>query len=232
MSTYAMSDIYGYHDKFLEMLNLIKYDSDDCLVLVGNSIDCNNLNSVEIIKWILNNTKVDYNKIFVLLGQNEDKFIKELNNWSNNDYNNYNLSYYNIINTLLLDGIGIEQLKNKFCYMRWSLPLKRWNFANSCTCNGFFNNLSKTNYVSQKDFSIYSTYDDIINYGGVVGYKNVFGHYPTVLYYINDSDKGKIVKFDKNKKHFININCGIYLPNNEGRLGCICVDDESEYYVT
>ena len=227
MSIYALSDIRGYYNKFIEMLKLIKYDSDDCLILVGNSIDKNNLDgSIKMIRWILNNYYRNPKRLFVLRGINEEMLINEIKSIS------YDKECRNIITALLSDGFTMNQLQELFCHMRWSLPLKRWNFANSCTCNGYNNQMDKTNYESQKDFCIYSSYHDIMQYGGSVGYQNVFGHYPTVSYYINESDKGRIVKFKKNNKHFININCGIYLPNNEGSLGCICVDNENEYYVT
>ena len=52
MSTYAMTDIHGCYDELMEMLDKIKFSSDDRLVIAGDYVDRGN-QSYEMLEWIL-----------------------------------------------------------------------------------------------------------------------------------------------------------------------------------
>ena len=223
-----MSDIRGYYDKFIKMLDLIDYNSDDSLILIGNIID-KNLNSIDMINWIIN---YKYPRIMLLRGSNEEEFLqcidKVLKSKSIRSLVCDNYDYYTIINTLILNGISLELLYKTF---NTSKQYKRkigsytYTFANSC--------VPSLDYKNKKEFCLYSSYEDIIEYGGISipFYYNIFGHYPTTEYYDKENNKGKIIKLSYNNKNLININCGVYLPNDQGKLSCIRLDDLEEFYV-
>ncbi len=69
MSTYVMSDIHGCYDKFLSMLERIRFSENDSLIIAGDCID-RGAQSYEMLKWIEQCPP----NVTLLRGNHEEKF--------------------------------------------------------------------------------------------------------------------------------------------------------------
>lgn len=74
MSLYVMSDIHGEYDKFLAMLELIKFSEDDRLIILGDIFD-RGPKPLEILEYIVTHKNVDF-----ILGNHEEFFMNAYEN--------------------------------------------------------------------------------------------------------------------------------------------------------
>lgn len=69
MSTYVMIDIHGCYDKFISMLEKIRFSGNDSLIVAGDLID-RGTQSYEMLKW----AEQCPSNITLLRGNHEEKF--------------------------------------------------------------------------------------------------------------------------------------------------------------
>lgn len=112
ISNYVLSDIHGCYEKFIDMLELIKFKDSDTLYILGDIFD-RGLEPLKILDYIV------CHKNIVLLKGNHELFFEEAF-----ETGSYSLWYYNGVNTtheeLIKGGLAKEQ--QVYNYIR-KLPL-------------------------------------------------------------------------------------------------------------
>ena len=230
---YVMSDLHGCYDKYMQMLEKIKFNNDDTLYILGDIIDRGD-NGIKILLDIMKRSNV-----IPLLG--------------NHEYMAYNvLKKFNVEITSenydkQLDSESLQMFEN-------------WMFNGGITTCQAFSKLDKETrddileYI--EDFGLYEEIKVncrtfVLVHGGLVGFEEnkpldeysihdiiwgrcdyartyysdkylITGHTPTNL--IEPESKGRIYK----RNNHIAIDCGAVYGNN---LGCICLDNLQEFYV-
>lgn len=70
MNTYVMSDIHGCYDKFMEMLEKIKFSAADQLIIAGDYLDRGSQN-YEMLNWVLHAPE----NVLLLRGNHDEEFV-------------------------------------------------------------------------------------------------------------------------------------------------------------
>lgn len=230
---YVMSDLHGCYDKYKQMLEKIKFNKEDTLYMLGDSIDRGN----DGIKILLDMMQRD--NVVPMLGNHEYMAYSVLKKF------NVEITAYNYNSHL--DAETIEMYEN-------------WMFNGGITTSQAFAKLDKVTrdgiveYLGE--FELYEELEVngntfVLVHGGLVGFEEdkeldeydihdiiwcrcdyarqyykdkylVTGHTPT--YNIDENYRGKIYR----ENSHIAIDCGAVFG---GTLGCICLDTLEEFYV-
>ena len=230
---YVVSDLHGCYDKYLQMLEKIKFNNEDTLYVLGDSIDRGD----DGIKILLDMMKRP--NVVPMLGNHEYMAYSVLKKF------NVEITAYNYNSHL--DTEAIEMYEN-------------WRFNGGITTSQAFAKLdivtrdSIMEYLGE--FELYEELEVngntfVLVHGGLVEFEEdkdlgeydihdiiwgrcdyarqyykdkylVTGHTPT--YNIDENYKGKIYR----QNNHIAIDCGAVFG---GTLGCICLDTLEEFYV-
>lgn len=219
---YVMSDIHGCYDEFMKMLDLIQLKEDDTLYILGDVIDRGN-GSLQILDYIMS-----HKNIKMLLGNHEDLFLK----WY--EHNKF-LKFCYFLNWMsaLPRCIFYKQFKmlkkskqKEYVEFLKNLPLYeilKFNNEEYFLVHAGINCTKKINEQEPKDFLWAKGFVDAKNSSK---YIIIFGHTMTKNI-SNDfikNTENKILKYDKR----IAIDCACV---NNGKLGCLRLDDMKEFYV-
>lgn len=230
---YCMSDLHGQYQQFKKLLNLIDFDENDTLYILGDIVD-RGPESLKIIEDIKNNENIhplignhEYNMMLCanfLLKEITESSVKEL---ENNQLDLIVDWFSNGGKTTFLEFMQYskEQQKDILDY------IGEFTLYEEVEVNG--NNFVLThagisNFSIDKPLEDYSLFDMIFtrpNYEKVY-YPNkylVSGHTPTPL--IDENCKDGSIYF---KNNHIAIDCGSVFG---GRLGVICLDTFETFYV-
>ena len=221
---YVMSDIHGEYDKFIKMLDLIKFSSNDKLYILGDVFDRGE-RPLDIIDYI---RKPENSNIEMLLGNHEDFYLRVINDesnlplWLHNggrttlkqlnekdgaylvelvDYLE-NLPLYKIIDNFILVHAGIRIPDN----------------TDNLDLNTILSNQDKDSLLWERDF--------VISNKQIKNYTVICGHTPT----INKEDFTNKADI-KHLNGKIMIDCGAYFKEFNGRLACLRLDDLQEFYI-
>lgn len=230
---YVMSDLHGCYDKYLQMLEKIKFNSEDTLYMLGDSIDRGD----EGIKILLDMMKRP--NVVPMLGNHEYMAYSVLKKF------NVEITAYNYNSHL--DTEAIEMYEN-------------WMFNGGITTSQAFAKLDKGTRDSIMEYlGEFELYEElevngnsfVLVHGGLVGFEEdkdlgeydihdiiwgrcdyarqyykdkylVTGHTPT--YNIDENYRGKIYI----QNNHIAVDCGAVF---NGTLGCVCLDTLEEFYV-
>lgn len=230
---YVMSDLHGCYDKYKQMLDIIKFNKDDTLYVLGDLIDRGD----DGIKILLDMMKRP--NVVPMLG-NHDYMAYSVLKKFNVEITAYNYNSH-------LDTEAIEMYEN-------------WMFNGGLTTSQAFAKLDKGTRDSIMEYlGEFELYEElevngntfILVHGGLVEFEEdkdlgeydihdiiwgrcdyarqyykdkylVTGHTPT--YNIDENYKGKIYR----QNNHIAIDCGAVFG---GTLGCICLDTLEEFYV-
>ena len=230
---YVMSDLHGCYDKYLQMLEKIKFNSEDTLYMLGDSIDRGD----DGIKILLDMMKRP--NVVPMLGNHEYMAYSVLKKF------NVEITAYNYNSHL--DTEAIEMYEN-------------WMFNGGITTSQAFAKLDKGTRDSIMEYlGEFELYEElevngnsfVLVHGGLVGFEEdkdlgeydihdiiwgrcdyarqyykdkylVTGHTPT--YNIDENCRGKIYI----QNNHIAIDCGAVF---NGTLGCLCLDTLEEFYV-
>lgn len=236
MMTYVMSDLHGEYDKYLSMLDKIKFSDDDDLYILGDVVD-RGQKPVEILR----DMSVRHN-VFPIMG-NHDKMAIDVLSW-------------------LLDEVNEEKLyKNIDNESVYRLMVWRMNGAQT-TIDGF-QKLPKDERWFLLDYMKSFAPYDVVKAGGKtfilvhagLGNPDIFDRKkPLDEYSLHDL---AFVRFDYDREYFggdvyivtghtptltitckaeiyhscnnICIDCGAVFAS--GALSCLRLDDMKEYYV-
>lgn len=230
---YVMSDLHGCYDKYLQMLEKIKFNSEDTLYMLGDSIDRGD----EGIKLLFDMMKRP--NVVPMLGNHEymaysvlKKFNVEITAYNYNThldsdsiqmYENWmfnggitTMSEISKLDMKQRDAV-IEYLGEFELYEELEVNGKKFVLVHG----------GLVEFEEDKDLSEYGIHDIIwgrCDYARQY-YKDkylVTGHTPT--YNIDENYKGKIYR----QNNHIAIDCGAVYG---GRLGCICLDNLEEFYI-
>ena len=64
---------------------------------------------------------------------------------------------------------------------------------------------------------------------GIPGYVSIVGHVPTFIIRGYPGEPAAIWRSPDGR--LIDVDCGVAFPENGGRLGCLCLDTDEEFYV-
>lgn len=214
-----MSDIHGMYNKYIEMLELIKFNKEDELYILGDIFDRGN-KPIDILEHI-----IAHKNIHLILGNHEDMFL----DWYN--YGNYSWISCNGGDTTLKQ-LQEYQMKSNINHMEAvaqyisRLPLYKIVEVNNVK---YFLVHAEVDTEIDKEIS-YQSKDKLLWGREEVhidkqfkDYVVIHGHTPVQL--IEQNNNGTIIK----RKHNIYIDCGACF--NNGKLGCLRLDDLKEFYV-
>lgn len=237
---YVMSDLHGCYEKYIEMLELIKFNDNDKLYIIGDICD----RGKEPMKILLH--MLEHDNIIPICGNHDVKAFTSLSKigiYSNEvikdrDYviTHYLMNHEEYMDYLywLSDG-GKETLldynnlliSSKRKIIDYLSDFKYYEELNINNINyvlihgGFINfDVNKPLYEYKLNELIYERLDYNKTY-----YSDkiiISGHTPTK--YIDKNYEGKIYK---NNNHMA-IDCGCVFGY---KLGCLCLDNMEEYYV-
>lgn len=218
---YVMSDLHGCYDKFIEMLELIKFSDEDELYILGDIFDRGD-KVIEIIDYVLGHKNIH------LLKGNHEKFFEEY--FESGDAS---LWYYNGGETSLA---GINQRGYEFEYQLYryirNLPIIKVVDNFILVHAGLYlpknyNELSLEELLElqEEDINLW-TRDNIYSDVKFKDYTIVCGH-NVVQSITNNYEDVKIL----HREGQIFIDCGCCFPKANGKLACLRLDDLNEYYV-
>lgn len=219
MSIYVTSDIHGCYDKFIKLLEEIKFSKRDELYIIGDIIDRGN-KSLEILDYIR-----EHKNIHLLKGNHEDLFVKAYESGSKE------LWYHNggRYTDKQLKLRGEDYTKATYEYMK-ALPITKVIDKFILVHAGLvfpdnYNDIELEDLLKmqiEKDCLWVRPYDTEVSYRD---YTIICGHTPVCKLTDEFLDENtKIVK----RAGTIFIDCGCVFG---GRLSCLRLDDMKEFYV-
>lgn len=225
---YAMSDLHGCYDKYMEMIKFIGFNRDDTLYILGDVVDrgtdgikilCDMMEKENVVFLRGNHDHMAMQVLYSMFDSgavfNEDALVPLFQSWmadrgqpTFDQFSEYSKEEQKRILAYIRLSKSFEEIKvngNRY-FMAHTVPEKEKmvNF-NECTLMDFI--------YGEPDYELKYYEDRFI----------VTGHTPTGL--IDEDYMGKIYK----KNNHIAIDCGAFFEN--GRLGCICLDNLEEFYI-
>lgn len=225
---YAMSDLHGCYDKYIRMLEYIDLKDTDTLYVLGDVVD-RGPDGIKILLDMCERKNVfflrgnhDYSAMKILrcmfdpaARYDEDAFVPALQLWVSDGGNTTLNQFLNVsseekkkvMSYLWKSKTYIElELKGRKYFLAHTVPEKEIMLEfKKCNLEDFI--------LGEPDYELQYFEDKYI----------VTGHTPTGL--IAEEYAGRIYV----KNNHIAIDCGAVFEN--GRLGCIRLDDMKEYYV-
>ena len=219
MSTYVLSDLHGQYNKFMDMLKLIKFNDNDKMYILGDIFD-RGPDPLKILDYIICKKNIDF-----IPGNHEYMFLEF--------YNTYDarLWSYNGGKTTMTQLMkrGEDYLKALYDYLT-KLPLVKIHDKFILTHAGLYLPKNQNQYTLQEilslqnaEFNLWSR-SNINNERQYKDYTVICGHTPT-LYVDPDQDQMSIVR----RKGTIYIDCGATFT--DGRLACLRLEDNKEFYI-
>ncbi len=220
---YVMSDLHGCYDEYIKMLELINFNSNDELYILGDIFDRGD-KPLEILDHV-----VGHNNIHLIKGNHEKMF--------ENAYKSYldmQLWYYN-------GGMKTDKEINKsknftkkaiYKYIK-TLPIIKIVDNFILVHAGLYlpNNYNKLTIdeiikLQKEDYCLWGR-SFIGNEIKLKNYTIVVGHTPVQTITKDCKNNPKIL----HKNGTIYIDCGCVFKNANGRLSCLRLDDMKEFYV-
>lgn len=216
--TYVISDIHGQYDALRKMMDVIGFDYDDELYILGDIID-RGPKSVECVRWVM-----EQDNVLTLMGNHELMWYDTYIRGGAPLYPSY---------TQIKEAMSESEQK---AMQKWIENMPECKLIN---VNGQKYFLNHTQAISSKYieedltdrlFPDYEIYKDYYNYS-VKDIVCVHGHIPTMeLRRWNGQEKSSTIWKNKNGS-IIDIDCGAGYPQAGGRLGCLRLNDGKEFYV-
>ena len=237
---YVMSDLHGCYEEYIKMLNLINFNDNDTLYILGDICD----RGPSPMKILLH--MMEHDNIIPIYGNHDVVALNALSK-----IGNYSKEVLMDKDFVLTNGLmnneefreylywladGGESTLKDYDKLSTSNKIKVLEYLSDFKYYDEIN-INKTKYIlvhgglspfdGDKELYEYKL-SDIINERtdiNKVYYKNkvvIFGHTPTKFYNINY--QGKIIK----KHNNIAIDCGCVFGDG---LGCLCLDNMKEYYL-
>lgn len=227
---YAVSDIHGCYDLYLDLLKRINFSESDVLFFLGDAAD-RGPDGIDVMRDLMGRPNV-----ICLLGNHEDMFRQAARGWGAkltwNEGLEWNLSFRNWternggdVTWAAYLALPEEERKELLAWMEqlplyYELAVNGRAFLLAHAGVGAYRREKKLSSCDPMDF-IWERMD----YDRVY-YRNkllVTGHTPTAL--IDPAYLGRILQ----RRNHIAIDCGAVF---RGTLGCVCLETLEEFYVT
>lgn len=217
MGRYVMSDLHGCYDKFIKMLELVQFNDNDKLYIIGDIFDRGD-NPLGILDYVISHKNIqlikgNHEQMFIDYYENEDKDL-----W----YYNGGWSTYE---QLLLKGYNYEVAVYKYLKkLPTVVVVDKFILVHGCLkFSDNYNDLVLDDFLNQEeDTCLWEN-----NVGFEKQYKDytiVSGHTPTMII---EKDINSIIK----RTGTIYIDCGCVFNQANGRLACLNLDNMEEFYV-
>ena len=220
---YVMSDLHGCYDEYIKMLELINFNSNDELYILGDIFDRGN-KPLEILDHIVNNKNI------YLLKGNHEKMFEDAYEYSTN----IQLWYYNggyqtdeaIVNSdtftreaiyKYVKNLPFIKIVDNFILVHAGLYIPKNHKELT------INQLIK---IQDEDVCLWNR-NNIGNEIKLKDYTIIVGHTPVQTIIKDYKNNPKIL----HKNGTIYIDCGCVFKKVNGRLGCLRLDDMKEFYI-
>ncbi len=231
---YAMSDIHGKYDKYIAMLERIKFDDDDTLFILGDVVDRGE-EPIKVLKDMMERPNV-----YPIMGNHDYMALKVLSKLAVEiTEHNYEGQVDMSVMQMMLDWIqeGGQTTLEKFRELKYEERADILDYMEEFSMYEVVDVGENTfilvhaglgNFQKGKKLSQYSPYELMMmrtdpdqKYFDDDSIYVVSGHTPTKHF----CGKFEIYKCNNN----IHIDCGACF--SEGKLACICLDTMEEFYV-
>ena len=232
-NTFIMSDIHGEYELFLKMLKKINFSKSDKLVILGDVLD-RGKGSIKILEYIMGKDNIElimgnHEKMFLdfVLAKNENDKYFAYHMWMNNG-GYTTLAEYDRLNTYKQEEI-VNFLRNLPMYK----VIDNYSLVHSgLNMSGLSLNLSIDKIIEvQSDEDFLWSREEFYNYKAVEGFIVIFGHTPTPFLRGQNEDYDFTIWHDERYKDKIGIDTGATFGEIGGKLSCIRLNDEKEFYV-
>lgn len=220
MSKYVMSDLHGCYDEFIQMLELINFNSSDELYILGDIFD-RGPEPLKILDYVV------ANKNITLLKGNHEKMYEEYYesgdaslwyyNGGQTTHNNLMKKDYIYLDNLYkyIKRLPIVKVVDKFILVHAGLY-----FPKDFDC------LKLEEFLNQEEDVCLWDRSNIGNEKQYKDYTIICGHTP-VQVINNSNDDVKI----KKAYGTLYIDCGCCFKQANGKLACLRLDDMKEFYI-
>lgn len=230
---YCVSDIHGQYEKYIKLLEVINFNKNDILYVLGDIVDRGH-GSIKILKDMMNRSNVfgifgnhelmcieclewlseEIN--YKLLENFDEDMLLKLNDWINNG------AYFTIQELKKLNNSEKQDIINYLMEFTAYEELLV-NGKEFLLVHAGLGNFSKEKNLDEYDVNdfVWERPDWDIPYFDETNKYVIVGHTPTL------SITGKAEIFHKN--NFIVIDCGTCFEG--GELACLCLDTMEEFYV-
>ncbi|MCR4611248.1 MAG: serine/threonine protein phosphatase [Lachnospiraceae bacterium] len=233
MATYVMSDIHGQYDMFMELLDIIEFNENDMLYVLGDVVD-RGPNPIKTLKKLM-----EMPNVICLVGNHElmaiecfDFLMKEITDTSIAELDDKMLE-----NLITWDYNGsqptIEEFRKLKIEERQDIIdfIKDFRIYEEVTVNNkdyLLVHAGLGNYSPEKEIEDYSLHELLwmrpdYNIKHLDDTYIVTGHTPTQV--IDDNPNPGFIYRNKNN---IVIDCGAFALG--GRLAALCLDTGEEFY--
>lgn len=226
---YVISDIHGYYDLFIKLLEKINFSQNDKMIIVGDIFD-KGPDSIKLLKFIR-----QYDNFLFVIGNHEYEFLKYYHNIMKDTEDNFDEEE---VLKRINDYFKDEELKLDWEDLDWLENCPFYYETDDYTCVHAGIKLNEKNEIispeqNEVEYLVYDRHfkepNVIVNNSKCVFY----GHTPTR--YLTDKDEIITYKRDnvieaKSIKDFykIHLDCGTYYSK---KLGCFCIENCQTYYI-
>lgn len=213
--TYAMSDIHGHYDAYVQMLETIQFSNRDTLYIIGDVID-RGKHGIEVLQHIL-----EQDNIILIRGNHEQIMLDARKNPEAYSHWVHSLGGKPTWKAFRYKLTGKQQ-RQIYSYLE-ATPLELYIEVDGLDYHlihgrpSIEDNLKLWNRFEEWEPSLYRSMD----------FKEfiLFGHTPTIEY-----QEGTPMRIYFCDTGLIGIDCGCAYRKTPGRLGCLCLNDWREIY--
>ena len=228
---YVLSDIHGNLQRFESIMKQINLQPDDTLYILGDVVD-RNPDGIKILRKLMKMPNIK-----MLIGNHEYMMLKAIGHCKNAAEEKENTNWkqrriwYNNGGRITHDRlkrITLEQRAEIFRFLR-TLPVNidvevngvKYKLVHGSPVENFRRaHFYYEDYENEKEFAVWERWNEMHHVPE--GFMLVFGHTPTC--HFQETEPWSIWKYDD----AIGIDCGC--GYEDGRLGCLRLDDMKEFY--
>lgn len=228
---YVLSDIHGNLQRFESIMKQINLQPDDTLYILGDVVD-RNPDGIKILRKLMKMPNVK-----MLIGNHEYMMLKAVGHCKNAAEEKENTNWkqrrlwYNNGGRITHDRlkrITLEQRAEIFRFLR-TLPVNidvevngvKYKLVHGSPVENFGRtHFYYKDYENEKEFAVWERWNEM--HQVPEGFILIFGHTPTC--HFQETEPWSIWKYEDS----IGIDCGC--GYEDGRLGCLRLDDMKEFY--
>lgn len=217
--TYVISDVHGMAGLFRKMLDKIQPDREDRIYILGDMID-RGPDPAGILDLAMNSSN-----IIALRGNHEDSFVE----WYKSA-DRYRYPYYYNTYEVFCSNDRLKKKIPEYVEFMKTLPLyAKVKTGGECWLMAHASTEEILHIWKRKERLLWDN-SMIDRQRGIPGYISVVGHVPTFLIQGMRSEPASI--WHSPDGRLIDVDCGAFFAEAGGRLGCLCLETRSEYYVS